>query len=262
MTYTDPSAVFHFVDGLYCPTGLSRGPWRDDAQHGGAPAALLAHVAQAEAGPAFFLARLTFELTRPVPIAPLRVTATTGQGRTVRRIDLVVTHEDAPVARATALMIAKSQVDVPSAPDQRLTPEPQACTERFQTPGMPTGERFHDAAMEILVAHGSTQTPGPAAAWLRLCQPVVAGQHTTPAMRAAAAADFGNGLSWVLPFDRYMFANTDLTFYLHREPVGEWIGVDAATVAQDNGVGLASSTLYDRQGTIGMAHQNLLIRAR
>ena len=50
MTYTDPSAVFHFVDGLYCPTGLSRGPWRDDAQHGGAPAALLAHVAQAEAG--------------------------------------------------------------------------------------------------------------------------------------------------------------------------------------------------------------------
>ena len=52
-----------------------------------------------------------------------------------------------------------------------------------------------------------------------------------------AAADFGNGVSRVLDFDRHLFVNTDLTVHLHREPVGEWVLLDARTVADPAGRG-------------------------
>lgn len=42
---------------------------------------------------------------------------------------------------------------------------------------------------------------GVAAAWFRLTIPLVHGLPTSSAMRVAAAADFGNGLSRILPFD-------------------------------------------------------------
>src|SRR5699024_3276162 len=142
---------------------------------------------------------------------------------------------------------------------------PQACTEHFASPGLTAtdGEAlFVGAGVEVRIARGSTLHPGPVAAWLRLQVPVVAGAETTPAMRTMAAADFGNGTSWVLSAEDYLFTNTDLTVYLHRAPAGEWIGLDSETIATDHGLGLASSTLYDEQGRIGVAHQNLMLRQR
>ncbi|MES1926603.1 thioesterase family protein [Salinisphaera sp. T31B1] len=255
-------SVFIRDGAFYHATGLARGPWDMHAQHGGAPAGLLAHCAQQAAGEDFVLARLTFELTRPVPIAPLTVTATASRGRTARRVELVLAHDDAPVGRAVALMRREQPVHVPRVDECLLNPAPTQCRERFEAPGMASGESFHDQAMEIRFARGSSRVAGPAAAWLRLRVPLIAGQPNTPAMRAVAAADFGNGLSWILPADTHVFANTDLSVYLHRAPIGEWIGLDSETIAQPNGVGLASSTLYDTAGRIGVAHQNLLVRAR
>ncbi|GAB3684997.1 thioesterase family protein [Salinisphaera aquimarina] len=262
MSSANPHSVFLRDGDTFLATGLSRGPWDENAQHGGAPAALLAHLAETAVGEEFFLARLTFELSRPVPVAALTVAVETSRGRTARRVTLRIEHEGSVVGRAIALMLREQSTAVPATSAARLEPEPADCTERFDTPGMPTGESFHHEAMDIRVAHGSTRVPGPAAAWFCLRVPLIDGVETTPAMRAAAAADFGNGISWVLPFDEFLFTNTDLTLYLHRAPVGEWIGLDAETIVQPNGVGLASSTLYDSQGRIGMAHQNLLVRPR
>lgn len=262
MNSTSATCVFYRDGDIFLPTGLSRGPWDDNAQHGGAPSALLTYLAGEAAGPEFFLARLTFELSRPIPIAPLTVAVETSRGRTARRVNMTLEHDGRPVGRATALMLREQPIDVPAIDNERLEPGPEDCAERFATPGMPSGEHFHHEAMDIRIARGSTRMPGPAAAWLRLTVPVIERAPTTGAMRAAAAADFGNGLSWVLDFDRYLYTNTDLTFYLHRTPAGEWIGLDAETLVQRNGVGLASSTLYDRAGRIGIAHQNLLVRER
>ncbi|PNA29600.1 thioesterase family protein, partial [Pseudomonas sp. MPR-AND1A] len=67
---------------------------------------------------------------------------------------------------------------------------------------------------------------GPAAIWFRLDRPMFEGEATSPAVRAAAAADFGNGISGILPFDAYTFLNADLTVNFARAPVGDWIVVD------------------------------------
>ena len=90
--------------------------------------------------------------------------------------------------------------------------------------------------------------------------PLVEGEETSPLCRVAAAADFGNGVSWVLNrSDGFSFINPDLTVYLHRYPVGEWVCLDAVTHVEPHGVGLAESLLFDEHGPIGRAAQSLLI---
>ena len=96
----------------------------------------------------------------------------------------------------------------------------------------------------------------------RIRVPLVAGAANSPAMRAAAAADFGNGLSWVLPAERFNFANADLSLQLARQPVGEWVGLDAVTTIAPDGSGCAFSQLHDERGRFGFATQTLLVFAR
>jgi hypothetical protein len=97
---------------------------------------------------------------------------------------------------------------------------------------------------------------------MRLRQPLLPGQTLTPLARLAATADFGNGVSAVLPFDRYLFINADLTIHLHRHPLGEWIGLHARTLLRSGGVGLAESVLHDVHGPVGRAFQTLVVEPR
>ena len=81
------------------------------------------------------------------------------------------------------------------------------------------------------IARGSFRLPGPAAVWYRAERPIVDGAAISPLMRAAIAADFCNGTSSVLDFREWTFINGDLTLSLAREPVGDWILLDAETWA-------------------------------
>ena len=56
--------------------------------------------------------------------------------------------------------------------------------------------------------------------------------------------------------------NTDLTIHLHREPEGEWIGNDAVTAIDPNGIGLADATLHDAHGPFARALQSLYVAKR
>ena len=66
-------------------------------------------------------------------------------------------------------------------------------------------------------------------------------------------------VSSVLSWQQFMFINTDLTVYLHRQPEGEWICLDASTDVDRHGVGVAHSRLYDERGPIGRSLQGLFI---
>ena len=68
--------------------------------------------------------------------------------------------------------------------------------------------------------------------------------------------------SATLDLNRHLFINVDLTVHLHRHPVGDWICLDAITIPQPNGVGLADAVLRDQRGPIGRALQTLLVRER
>jgi hypothetical protein len=50
--------------------------------------------------------------------------------------------------------------------------------------------------------------------------------------------------------------------HLHRQPQGEWIGVDAQTVSDASGAGLATATLHDLRGAFGTCAQSLFVQPR
>ncbi len=245
---------------------LARGPWDARAQHGGAPCGLLAHLAEsAVVGEGWRLARLTVELIRPVPADLLTADVAVETGRSTSRVDLALRSRGKVVAKAHALLMRTQPITLPDGLAQAPTaslPTPRACPESLRIPGLPDVRSFYYTAMEGRVAAGTPQAPGPAAAWLRLKLPLVKDQPNSPAMRAAAAADFGNGLSWVLPAERFSFANADLSLQLARPPVGEWIGLDSVTTVASDGCGCTTTQLHDESGPFGTATQSLLILVR
>ena len=113
-------------------------------------------------------------------------------------------------------------------------------------PGRSGGGRVHRTGMDIRFAGGTDYGTGPALALVPARR--AAGRRGAPdgLQRAVAAADFGNGVSRVLDFDRHLFVNTDLTVHLHREPAGEWILIDARTVVDPSGLGLATVAPFRR----------------
>jgi hypothetical protein len=115
--------------------------------------------------------------------------------------------------------------------------------------------------MEWRFVAGSFLEPGPATAWLRMRHPLLPGEAPSPLVRVLAAADSGNGVSAALDYRRWVFINADLTVYLARPPVGEWIALEAATTVAD-GVGLATSVVHDQQGPVGRGLQALFIDRR
>ena len=255
-----PDAVFHRDGERFVPTELARGPWDPNAQHGGPCAALLAGLLeQHDAGPPARVTRMTIELLRPVPMQPIELRARTLRpGKKVQLVEGSVLVDGTEVVRATALRIRVADIEFADPPDDRLTPGPGAQRERFENLG-PVNFGF---AMEMSMARGEIGVPGPAAVWFRLAVPVVAGEEPTPLMRVAAAADFGNGISGAVTWDEHLFINPDLTIYLHRQPAGDWIGLDARTWPTHDGVGIAEAALYDEGGRIGRSVQALLLDHR
>ena len=93
--------------------------------------------------------------------------------------------------------------------------------------------------------------------------PIVEGEEPTPRQRVVVVADSGNGASNVLDWGRYLFINTELTVHFVREPVGEWVCLDAETVDRRRGVpGWRRTILSDRTGPVARGAQALLVAPR
>jgi len=250
----------------FVPTGFARGPWSPDSLHGGPVAALLGRAlerfpAAAEMHPA----RLTVELLRPVPLAPLAVRVEELRpGRKVQWLEATLSAGTGVVARARMLRIRAVEVPVPAgieAGEPRPFAGPDEC-EPLEAPWRGGLVAFHSHATEHRAARGSWHEPGPISDWIRLRVAVVPGEEPSPLQRVAAVADFGNGVSSVLPFGEYLFINPDLTIHLHRLPVGAWVCLDAHTLVSARGTGLAESALWDERGRIGRSAQSLLVERR
>jgi hypothetical protein len=260
-----PDALFVPDGDRFVPTELCRGPWSPDAQHGGPPAALAARaVERFEGGDGMLVARLTVELLRPVPLAPLILaTRFTRTGRKVQLVETSLRAGDTEVVRATGLRIRRADLPVPAA--IASGPPPPPGPERGKSTAPPWGDAlarraFHADAVEHRFVAGGFDRPGPATDWIRLRVAVVAGETPSSLSRIAAAADFGNGISWILPrMEGWQFINPDLTIYVQRALAGEWVCLEATTFVSNDGLGLAESRLWDEHGVVGRAVQSLLL---
>jgi hypothetical protein len=257
-------ALYTPEDGRFLPSALTQGPWDPRAQHGGPPAALCARAV--EHCPSLVpmqLARLTVELLRPVPLAPLSVHATViREGKRLQLVDVSLTADDTEVVRARGLRIRRADTGAigPVATND-LVDAPPGRPEDGWVFGT-RGEKV-DGFYRAIEHRRFAKRPGHRReAWIRLLVPIVAGEDPTPAQRLVALADVGSGISVPVDFRAVLQINAELTVHVLREPAGEWIGLAARTALGTTGSGQADTVLFDRAGRVGSSLQALIVEPR
>jgi hypothetical protein len=243
-------------------TGLTRGPWSNEHQHGGPPAALLAGAVERafEDAADYRLARITVEFLRPVPIAPLEITTEMVRaGRQAQRVGASLSAGGVEVARGLGLRLRRQRLDLAEPAGASPLPHPDTLEpHRFSFFRHPIA--YHKA-IELRIARG-TWAEGPVDGWMRPLFPLIRGEPTSPCERVLILADAESGVCPPLKPDRFSFVNPDLTVYFGREPRGEWLGLQIVSEAHADGIGLAQSALSDLDGPFGRAAQCLVLAPR
>src|ERR1700704_3649116 len=166
-------AIYH-VDGNRAVTSRdAAGPWDARMQHGSAPAALVVWAAEAIPTPQpMRIARVTIDLMRPVPVAPLTLeTEILREGRKIQLCAVRLLAGDVVVVGATVLKIraqaltlppeiADQPVELPG-PDQAREEPPDFSASPFVT------------GISLRAARGRFGVPGPGAIWYRVDRPLV-----------------------------------------------------------------------------------------
>jgi hypothetical protein len=252
--------AFFVPDGdAWVATSHTRGPWSPTHQHGGPPAALIAHVVEA-AAPELAVARVTVDFLRPVPIDRLRVRFDTlrAGAKVQRRIGLLL-HGETVVAHAVITLIRRDAVAVKTVIDAPPLPPPEA-SRPFQFPFFREAEGYH-TAMETRLARGEWGS-GQVAAWMRQRVPLVPDAPPSPLERVLVAADSGSGVSAAIDHRLQSAINADLTVAVARPLEGEWVGLDSASTYEPSGIGLADTRICDTRGTVGRVLQVLVLEER
>jgi acyl-CoA thioesterase len=232
-----------------------------------------------EPGSELRVGRLGFEFLRPIPMAELTLSTSIARpGRRVQELSAELRAGDELVVRASALRVQAVPGEAESAAAAARASahgDPAAETASEDLPAaMPppaegehkrfalndsTDASFAGTAMEMRWLNDPWR-PGSGRVWQRLRHPLLPGRELTALTRLAATADFCNGVSATLPFDRFLFINADLAVHLQRLPQGEWIGLDARTQLHEGGAALAEGVLHDERGPLGRAFQTLVVQ--
>jgi hypothetical protein len=262
------------VDAFYLPTDdptvflateHTVGPWEPGVQHAGPPSALLtramAGLPSSIPGPSQ-LARLTMEILGPIRTGEVSVRAELVRpGKAVELIESELAVAGRVALRSRAWRIRTAEVGLPEGLGEvpPITAPIPAEDSEVDAPGW---HRGYLDAISWRYVRGNFQKPGPAAVWTRLRVALVAEEPPSPLERLMAVADSGNGISSLLPPDRWWFINTELTVHLHRPPVGEWMCLSAQSTLDAQGIGLAESELFDERGRVGRGAQALMVGPR
>jgi hypothetical protein len=242
---------FFTTDGdAFIPTKVANGPWDPNSLHGRVIIGLLAFVIeQRHGGDDFVPARLTVDMFRLPNLSPVEVkTKLVRDGLRLKLVEADFLSGGVAMARASCQLLRKAE-NAPgriwSLPNWEV-PAPAD----IAVPDNPRLDMHGKWTTRPIV--GAMGTLGPRQLWMSEVRDLVEGAPLTPFVRAAVAADFAS------PFanagDQGLgYINSDVTLYLHRLPVKEWIGFEVANHQSADGVAIGECFLYDQQGPIGSA---------
>jgi len=257
----------------YVATPATVGPWSPDAQHGGPPSALAARaLEQHQPDDRQRLARVAIDILRPVPVGKVSVTTRTIRpGRRITLTEAVMEADGHEVLHARGWRIERPSVPVPEIADGEA-PGPLPAEGDSKPPSI--FRRDDDGYLGSIEWRFTPGTPPPAgrgagpthsrvrAAWTRPRIPLLADEDASPMSRTLLVADSGSGVGAALASTDFIFINVDLTVTVPRDPVGEWLLLEATTSVGSSGTGLAMTRLSDRRGAFGRALQTLLVAPR
>ncbi len=227
---------------------------------------LLAHELEALAcDQPMQLTRMTVDLLRAAPFAPLRVeTERKHKGKSLEFVEARLFAGDELCARAHGVRTRLADLPVPDGWSDMVAAPPLDADARIPLPSN-AGEAFHDA-LHLSPVRGLAQS----AMWVRMLLPLVLGEVLSPLVRAAVAVDWVYACvslrQWTADPARmaarpFVAINADNHFVVARPPEGEWIGLEASATYGSIGAGIACAQLFDAHGRFGVATQTLLQRS-
>ena len=219
-------------------------------------------VEEVGGSPGFEPARLTVDMLRPTAMKPIEVRAAVErEGRRIRMVDAAVLQDDVVVARASAVMLRRSEqppgdiwsssVTMPPLPE-----DPGPLSENtpmwfwgYNDDGTPGG------AFGFSEFQSAT---GRKFAWARQVRPLVDSEPLTPFVNVAMVADATSALThWGSQGLR--FINVDYTVTLSRLPRGDFIGLAPMAHTSHHGVASGVASVFDEHGLIGNAMAAALV---
>jgi hypothetical protein len=259
-----PEAAYYLPRGnqRYQPTRATESPWDRTAQHGGPPAALLAHaIDQSVEGP-LRIGRISVDMLGPIPLREAVIEVSVIKpGRRVCLTEARMIVDGRVAVTARAWHIATGDRPRITGGEQTVPPAvpPTPSTQSF-FPGL--DDWGYGRSIEWRFTRGGFDSLGAADVWARVRLPLVDGVPLTGQDRALILADSANGLSLSLPLEQWFSIPPTMTATLLRPPAGEWVHLACRTYLADDGVGLARADLFDPDGLVGEVAQPLLVQKR
>lgn len=244
----------------YKPTPHVGGAWATDEQHFSPLGGLIVHAidrylaAQPDNG--LVLSRISFDILGRLALDECEVRVETVRpGRTIELVEAVVLMAGRPVVRARGWLLGSFDTSaVAGGGADALTP-PEALSPWPMASVWPGG---YIASLDVRPL--APPQPGRTTAWISTDLDLVAGQTASPLASYVALVDTANGIAVRQSPTAWMFPNVDLTVHLHRQPEGNWTGLDTTVTFGPTGQGITSTVLHDVSGPVGHAQQMLTVR--
>jgi hypothetical protein len=244
------------------------GPWGKEWLHGGPVAALCAAVAE-ELIPDTdrVTTRLTMELIKPVPLAPLEVQGEIlRSGRRLSLVDVEIKAGDSVVAIARLQRTTQTAMELPDLAGTGVELIPPTDRPEDFVPMLETGSPVdrapfvRDATVIRTPSETGIYEPHPTDAWICVFADLLPGVPLSPTAAAMAAADYGNALGAPeAPGTNTYFPNADLSVHLARAPVSSWIRMAPRTSWLAEGIGHTRCELADQRGMLGTSAVTLVM---
>ena len=240
---------FFTRDGeAFVPTEVASGPWDPQSLHGRVIIGLLAFEIEQRHGAADFVpARLTVDMFRLPKLVPIEIkTKLVRDGLRIKVVEAEFFSGGVSMARASCQLLRKTEN-----PAGNVWSPPNWDVPRPADIAKPTDVRLgmHGKWTTRPIV-GAMGTLGPRRLWMSEVRELVAGTPVSPFVRVAVAADFAS------PFanagDQGLgFINSDVTLYLYRLPMTEWVGFEVVNHHSRDGIAIGECWLYDEEGAIG-----------
>ncbi|WP_114424483.1 acyl-CoA thioesterase domain-containing protein [Nocardioides houyundeii] len=256
-------AFFRLDGDRLVPLDLARSMWRDDQMHGLAVSGALARAIEQQAAALgredLVPSRYTVDLFRSASMDPCELTTTVvRQGPRLCLIDATLLQDGQPVARASAVLLRRSEDpsgtvwspdDVPEPPSTEIAPD-------TDDPHIPF---FHSEAgwSQDFSKH---QNASRKQTW-QTAIPIVLGEKPTGFVAAASIAD-ATSLVTNWGTEGVQYINSDITLSMSRPPAGIKVGLVATDHHACDGIAVGSATVYDREGAFGVATVTALANSR
>ena len=242
------------------PTSHAGGAWQDDEQHFSPLGGLLVHalerVRASEQRPGLLISRVSFDILGRIALDEFEIHVETPRpGRTIELMEATAVIGGRPAVRARAWLLSSQDTSAVAGGEPDPLPSPESLPPWEMSSLWPGG---YIASLDTRVV--GTREPGRNTAWVSSPVDLVAGETASPLASYVARVDTANGIAVRQDPTRWMFPTVDLTIHFHRQPEGEWTGLDTSVTFGSTGQGLTSTELHDISGPVGRAEQILTVR--